>query len=102
MDDETTRAQAARIEELEARLRQLEGRRRMRGLLRNVVPSEAADHFRAAGREHLLGMRSLVDHWIRRMDDADAASGGTSSGGEIKAGRKGRAGRGGREDIPIE
>jgi hypothetical protein len=94
MDDDT-RAQQARIEELEARLRQLEGRRRTRGLLRNFIPGEAANHFRAAGKEQLLGMRTLVDHWIRRMDDAEAAR---REGGS----REAREGRDGREEIQIE
>jgi hypothetical protein len=99
MDDER-RDHQARIDELEARLRQLEGRRRTRGLLRNFIPGDAANHFRAAGREQLLGMRSLVDHWIRRMDDQDAGHGegqGTSSG---RPGQKDRPE--GREEIPIE
>jgi hypothetical protein len=96
MDDET-RAQEARIEELELRLRQLEGRRRTRGMLRNFIPGEAAQHFRSAGKEQLLGMRSLVDHWIRRLDDAD-----TARGREGRANREGRDGPEGREEIQIE
>jgi len=37
-----------------------------------VVPSEAGEHFRNAGREQLLGIRSIVDFWIRRLDEADS------------------------------
>jgi hypothetical protein len=101
MDDET-RAQAARIEELEARLRQLEGRRRTRGLVRSVMPADAADHFRAAWREQLLGMRSLVDHWIRRLDDEDASPGTGQVSSTLRRSRKGRQAPEGREEIPIE
>jgi hypothetical protein len=65
-----------RIEELEARLARMErGRRSMtarsRSLMSRVVPPEASTHFRAASREQLLGMRALVDHWIRRLDEGD-------------------------------
>ena len=36
-----------------------------------VVPPEAMKHFRNAGREQLMGVRSIVDHWIRRLDEAE-------------------------------
>ena len=36
-----------------------------------VMPPEASEHFRNAGREQLLGVRSIVDFWIQRLDDAD-------------------------------
>jgi hypothetical protein len=76
-----------RIADLEARLRQIEAERsasgRTRSLMRRFVPDEAGNHFRAAGREQLMGMRAMVDHWIRRLDAAEA--------------RKPQ-----REDIPID
>ena len=28
------------------------------------MPPEATDHFRAASREQLHGIRALMDHWI--------------------------------------
>ena len=69
----------ARIAELEARLARLEGepsmRDRGRAMMDRVVPPEAGRHFRNAGREQLLGIRSIVDFWIRRIDDAEAKSG---------------------------
>jgi hypothetical protein len=40
-------------------------------MMDKVMPPEASEHFRNAGREHLLGMRSIVDFWIARIDDAD-------------------------------
>jgi hypothetical protein len=65
----------SRIAELEARLAALEGepglRERGRRMMDRVVPPEASRHFRNAGREQLLGIRSIVDHWIRRIDDME-------------------------------
>jgi hypothetical protein len=70
-----------RIAELEGRLEKLEGtptmRQRSRDLMDHVMPPEASRHFRNAGREQLLGIRSIVDFWIRRIDamESRAASG---------------------------
>jgi hypothetical protein len=65
--------QQDRIEELEGRLKQLEHalEERPRGLMGRIMPPDATNHFRAAGREQLLGMRSLVDHWIGRLEAAE-------------------------------
>ena len=64
-----------RIAELEARLARLEVssglRERGRDLMGRVVPPESSRHFRNAGREHLLGIRSIVDFWIRRIELAE-------------------------------
>ena len=61
-----------RVAELEQRLMELEGRRpsmeHTRTWFRQVVPPEATRHFKTAGREQLLGLRALVDHWIGRLD----------------------------------
>jgi hypothetical protein len=63
-----------RLAELESRVSQLESepslRERGRGLMARMVPPEAGKHFRNAGREQLLGVRSIVDFWIRRIDDS--------------------------------
>jgi hypothetical protein len=71
-----------RLAELEARLTRLEGepglRERGRRMMDHVIPPEAGRHFRNAGREQLLGIRSIVDFWIRRIDDAEARSGAAS------------------------
>jgi hypothetical protein len=68
----------SRLEELEARLNRIEGspglRERGRSMMSRVIPPEASRHFRNAGREQLLGVRSIVDFWIRRIDDADQRS----------------------------
>ena len=68
--NEHEQEQQHRIEELEARLKQLEHAlaERPRGLVGRIMPPTASDHFRTAGREQLLGMRSLMDHWIGRLE----------------------------------
>ena len=75
-------AAEARIAELEARIQALEGesglRERGRKMMDRVVPADASRHFRNAGREQLLGIRSIVDHWIRRIDDLETRAGGDS------------------------
>jgi hypothetical protein len=68
----------SRMAELEARIAQLEGepslRERGRRMMDKVMPPEASRHFRNAGREQLLGVRSIVDFWIRRIEDAESRS----------------------------
>ena len=70
--------EADRIAELERRLERLEGapglRERGQSLLDRVIDPEASTHFRNAGREYLLGMRTIVDHWIRRLDESEEAA----------------------------
>lgn len=72
-----------RLAELEQRLAKLEGepslKERGRHLMDRVMPPEASRHFRNAGREQLLGMRSIVDFWIRRIDDAESRAGAEPS-----------------------
>jgi hypothetical protein len=66
----------ARMAELEDRLARLEGspglRERSRRMMDRVMPPEAGRHFRNAGREQLLGIRSIVDFWIGRIEDAES------------------------------
>ncbi|MBI2781747.1 MAG: hypothetical protein HYX55_08135 [Chloroflexi bacterium] len=65
-----------RVAELEERLARLEGgpglRERSRHVMEKLMPAEASRHFFNAGRENLLGMRSIVDFWLRRLDDMEA------------------------------
>src|SRR5215212_4021175 len=72
-------AAESRLAELESRLARLEGdpgiRERGRRMMDRVIPPEAGRHFRNAGREQLLGVRSIVDFWIKRIDDAESRSG---------------------------
>jgi hypothetical protein len=71
-----------RLAELEARLARLERapslRARGRTMMDKVMPPEASEHFRNAGREQLLGVRSIVDFWIQRLDEADTRAAGRS------------------------
>lgn len=71
-----------RLAELEARLARLERtpslRARGRNMMDKVMPPEASEHFRNAGREQLLGVRSIVDFWIQRLDEADSRATGRS------------------------
>jgi hypothetical protein len=66
----------ARIAELEERLAALEGgpglKERGRHLMHRVMPPEASRHFFNAGRENLLGMRSIVDFWLHRLDEVES------------------------------
>ncbi|MEA2546373.1 MAG: hypothetical protein QOI09_1646 [Chloroflexota bacterium] len=75
-----------RLAELEARLTRVEGgagyRERGRHLLARVMPPEAGRHFRNAGREELLGIRSIVDFWINRIDAAEDRSVAETTGRE--------------------
>jgi hypothetical protein len=69
-----------RVSDLESRLARLEGsptmRQRGRALMDRVMPADASRHFRNAGREQLLGIRSIVDFWIRRIDMMEERSSG--------------------------
>lgn len=76
----STDAGGDRVAELESRIARLEGsptmRARGRALMDRVLPPEASRHFRNAGREQLLGIRSIVDFWIRRIDMMEERSAG--------------------------
>jgi len=65
-----------RIEDMERRVERLEAREgamdRSRRMAQSVVPEETRQHLKAAGREQLLAMRSLLDHWIGRLRDEPA------------------------------
>ena len=68
----TTTELEARIKELEARLREMdEERLRIRGraLLDEIFPRETRKHMRAAWKEELLALRSVLDHWIEKQED---------------------------------
>jgi hypothetical protein len=75
-----------RIADVEDRLARLEGtpsmRARGRDLMDHVMPPEASRHFRNAGREQLLGIRSIVDFWIRRIDAMESHASGPEAGRE--------------------
>ena len=72
MDDE-------RLDRLERKLNELDQRSgameramdramdRSRAAVDTVLPTETRQHLKAAGRENLLAVRSLLDYWINRM-----------------------------------
>ncbi len=47
---------------------------RSRAAGRAMVPEETRRHLRAAGREQLMAVRSLLDHWINGMRDDEPAA----------------------------
>jgi len=71
-----------RMAEMESRLARLEGspslRERGRTLMGRVMPDEASQHFRNAGREQLLGIRSIIDFWLRKIDAMESQAGDES------------------------
>ena len=71
MDDHG--ASDRRVDELERRMDSLEQRTgmldRSRAMAGVIVPAETRRHLRAAGRENLLAVRSLLDYWIARLRD---------------------------------
>ena len=40
----------------------------MESLLMGLLPSDVRGHMRAARKEQLLAARSMIDHWIARVD----------------------------------
>ena len=61
-----------RIAQLEERLAEVDARlgaeRGLYGMLEQMMPREAAQHLRAARKEQLLAVRSLIDAWIARVE----------------------------------
>jgi hypothetical protein len=74
-ESSVTMSTEERLAELEHRLTHVEAgprlRERGRSMLERVVPREAGQHFRNGARENLTGMRTVIDHWIRRLDESD-------------------------------
>ena len=56
-------------EETRQHLRQ--ARREARAVWEGMLPPEVLQHRRAARREALLAARSMLDHVIHRLDEAD-------------------------------
>jgi hypothetical protein len=57
-----------------------------------IVPRQTRSHLRAAGRENLLAVRSLLDFWVNKMGEAS----GEGSDSDASADRSSR------ENIPID
>jgi hypothetical protein len=66
----------AKIAILEARVRELETEQRdefgIGPLLRRLFPADTRQHMRAAQREQLLAIRSLLDRWIESTSQEPA------------------------------
>ena len=70
MDDDRLARLEQRIDELDQRNTALErAMDRSRAAMNTVVPKETRRHMRAAWRENLLAIRSLIDYWAARLDD---------------------------------
>ena len=46
-----------------------ESDRSMRNVLNEIIPPDTRKHMRAAWREELLAVRSVLDHWIEKQDE---------------------------------
>jgi hypothetical protein len=72
----TTQAELEqRIADLERRIAELQAEATPGGifsLMDQVFPSETRAHLRAARKEQLLAVRSLLDKWIARIDEEKA------------------------------
>jgi len=67
----TTTDLEMRVRELEEKLRAMESEsdRSMRNVLNDIIPPDTRKHMRAAWREELLAVRSVLDHWIEKQDE---------------------------------
>jgi hypothetical protein len=93
MDDDRMARLEQRLDELDKRSTSMEramdrAMDRSRAAMNTIVPAETRRHLRAAGREQLLAMRSLIDFWANRLVDEPEADD--------------KSGNGGRENIPID
>jgi len=84
-----------RLSDIERRLEDLDKREtatekameRSKAAMNSMIPPQTRVHMRAAGREQLLVVRSLLDYWIEKL--------GEKSAKDDKAEQ-------GRENIPID
>jgi hypothetical protein len=60
---------------------------RSRQAVNMLLPHETRKHLRAAGREQLLAVRSLLDYWVDKMADSSDSTDSAASR---------------RENIPID
>lgn len=93
MDDSRLDKLEQRMDELDQRSSAMEramdkAMDRSRAAMNTMLPRETRRHLRAAGREQLLAVRSLLDYWVERMADKPAKDDGPADTG--------------RENIPID
>jgi hypothetical protein len=93
VDDERLSRLEQRLEELDQRSSSMErtldrAMDRSRAAMDTMVPAQTRRHIRAAWRENLLAVRSLIDFWAERLEDGKGSEKPTTGNG--------------RENIPIE
>ena len=69
----TTTELEARVRELEDKIKVLESegdRFGIRSLFDELFPTDARKHMRAARKEQLMAIRSVLDHWIEKTDES--------------------------------
>jgi hypothetical protein len=101
MDDSRLERMERRVDELDQRAGAMEraidtAMRQSRAAMDTIVPDEARRHMRAAWRENLLAVRSMIDHWADRL--ADDKGGDKSAAAQDSAADRDT----GRENIPID
>ena len=92
MDDTRMARIEQRMDELDRRSTAMEramdkAMDRSRQAVDMLLPNETRRHLRAAGREQLLAVRSLLDYWVEKMGESSDSS-------DTAANR--------RENIPID
>jgi len=84
-----------RLSDIERRLEDLDKREtatekameRSKAAMNSMIPPQTRVHMRAAGREQLLVVRSLLDYWIEKLGERSAKDDKAEQG---------------RENIPID
>jgi hypothetical protein len=94
MDDDRLSRLEQRLDDLDQRSSSMEramdrAMDRSRAAMDTMVPAETRRHIRAAWRENLLAVRSLIDFWAERLDERKDTSEGSKTAN-------------GRENIPID
>ncbi|MEX2546479.1 MAG: hypothetical protein WD830_01670 [Chloroflexota bacterium] len=85
MDDDRLARLEQRFEELDRRSNAMErAMDKSRAAVDTMIPRETRKHLRAAGREQLLAVRSLLDFWVDRLGEQPEKTDG------------------GRENIPVD
>jgi hypothetical protein len=79
MDDNRMERLEQRLDELDQRSTAMEramdkAMDRSRQAVDMLLPHETRKHLRAAGREQLLAVRSLLDFWVDKMGDSPDSS----------------------------
>lgn len=91
MDDDRLARLERRLDDLDRRESAMEkAMERSKAAMSTMLPAQTRQHMRAAGREQLLIVRSLLDHWVGRLDEQPDKANATDKPDT------------GRENIPID